>query len=127
MYIHKTPGWLKFLYPGLIWDFYGQDHKIHLTFDDGPVPEVTPFVLEALNKFDAKATFFCVGQNVSRSGYLYNQIAEEGHSWGNHSYNHLNGWKTPDLEYLENISKCQRLLKVEDEKPMFRPPYGRIR
>lgn len=127
MYIHKTPGWLKLLYPGLIWDLYDQGHKIYLTFDDGPVPGSTAFVLGELNKFGAKATFFCVGQNVSRNQDLYHQIAEEGHSWGNHSYNHLNGWKTPDSEYLENISKCQQLLKDGNQKPMFRPPYGRIR
>lgn len=127
MYIHKTPGWLKLLYPGLVWDHYGQNQSIYLTFDDGPVPEVTPFVLDTLNQFEAKATFFCVGENVSHNVDLYDQLIEGGHSWGNHTYNHLNGWRTLDSEYLENISICQQLLRDRDQKPMFRPPYGRIK
>lgn len=127
MYIHKTPGWLKFLYPGLLWDHFGENDRIYLTFDDGPVPEVTPFVLDQLERFGAKATFFCVGENVSRNPELYQQLVNAGHSWGNHTYNHLNGWRSPDPDYLENIQRCQELLAEDDEKPMFRPPYGRIK
>ncbi len=127
MYIHKTPGWLKLLYPGLIWDHYGEKRQIYLTFDDGPVPRTTSFVLEALSQFDAKATFFCVGENVSQNPDLYARLVENGHSWGNHTHNHLNGWKTANDTYLENISKCQQLLMLGHQKPMFRPPYSRIK
>ncbi len=96
--------------------------RLYLTFDDGPHPEVTPEVLEILAVYDAKASFFCVGENVSNHPDVYQKVRDAGHLTGNHSYNHLNGWKTPLNEYYENVNKCRELV----DSAYFRPPYGRI-
>lgn len=96
---------------------------IYFTFDDGPHPELTPFVLDALEKFDAKATFFCVGDNVVKFPQTYRKILESGHSVGNHTNHHLKGWKTSKKDYLEDVERCS---KVVDSK-LFRPPYGKIK
>lgn len=98
------------------------DNEIYLTFDDGPCAEVTPRVLNILDKFNAKATFFCIGKNVKNNQELYNEIIAEGHSVGNHTYNHLNGWKTKKKDYLYDIKKASELI----DSRLFRPPYGRI-
>jgi len=95
--------------------------KIYLTFDDGPHPVATPFVLEQLKKYNAKATFFCIGKNVDEYPFLYEEILDAGHSVGNHTYNHLNGWKTNDSEYIANIAQA----KDRIDSGLFRPPYGR--
>lgn len=104
------------------------EKKIYLTFDDGPIPLVTPWVLNALKQYQAKATFFCVGENIEKHPEVYRQIKEEGHTIGNHTYNHLNGWRTRNTDYLENIEKCARAMGLPDEekRPLFRPPYGKI-
>jgi peptidoglycan-N-acetylglucosamine deacetylase len=94
---------------------------LFLTFDDGPVPEITPWVLDCLKEYNAKATFFCVGENVTRHPDIFGRILSEGHSVGNHTYNHLNGWKTSLPDYIENIQRC-----VEIDSDLFRPPYGRM-
>jgi peptidoglycan/xylan/chitin deacetylase (PgdA/CDA1 family) len=124
MYLIKTPYLLKKFYPKeLIWA-KDRNHKIvYLTFDDGPIPIVTPFVLETLKIFDAKATFFCIGENISKNPEIYERIKTDGHAIGNHTYNHLRGWSTDDDIYLEDIIKCQELTKTS----LFRPPYGRIK
>jgi len=96
-----------------------------LTFDDGPVPEVTPWVLSVLADFKARATFFVVGENVKKHPEVFRRIVEQGHSIGNHTYNHLKGWKTGDKGYLENCRKCAEVLNQEGG--LFRPPYGRMR
>jgi peptidoglycan/xylan/chitin deacetylase (PgdA/CDA1 family) len=96
---------------------------VYLTFDDGPVPEATPLVLDILAKHNVKATFFCVGENVKRNPEIYQRILNEGHGVGNHSYNHLNGWKTNDKEYFENVEECAKVL----DSKLFRPPYGRMK
>lgn len=96
--------------------------SIYLTFDDGPVPEITPSVLKILSDFNIKATFFCVGENIQKHTDVFNQILEQGHSVGNHTYNHINGWKTPKNEYIENILKSESFLHTK----LFRPPYGKI-
>ncbi len=96
---------------------------IYLTFDDGPIPEVTPFVLDLLNQHQIKATFFCIGDNVRKHPKEFQRVIDEGHSVGNHTYNHLNGWKTKVGPYIENTKNCEVLFKTK----LFRPPYGRIR
>jgi peptidoglycan/xylan/chitin deacetylase (PgdA/CDA1 family) len=121
-YLIKTPWWLKKLYPGLVWRIPERDKVLYLTFDDGPQPEATPFVLDELKKYDAKATFFCIGKNVQEYPLIYKRILLEGHRVGNHTFNHLNGWKTPDKDYLGNIRDAARVI----DSDLFRPPYGRV-
>lgn len=122
MYFTKNPILLKKMYPSLIWDIPNTSNNIYLTFDDGPIPEVTPFVLETLERYEAKATFFCIGDNVRKHPDIYEQVKRAGHSIGNHTFNHLNGWKTDTNVYLENIELCNTFTKTK----LFRPPYGRI-
>ena len=121
-YFVKTPWLLKKLYSQCIWEVKTTQKEIYLTFDDGPHPEATPFVLGELKKYDAKGTFFCVGKNVKEYFDTYKQIILEGHKPGNHTYNHLNGWKTTDKEYLEDILQAANLI----DSNLFRPPYGKI-
>ncbi|MEO5682202.1 MAG: polysaccharide deacetylase family protein [Chitinophagaceae bacterium] len=123
LYLVNTPWWLrKWVYPEYLWNMPRNEKKIYLTFDDGPHPVATPFVLDALKKYNAKATFFCIGKNVAEHPYLYKKILEEGHATGNHTHNHLNGWKTTDQRYIENISAAANYI----DSSLFRPPYGRI-
>jgi len=121
-YFVKTPGWLKRIYYSYIWSIPVNDKILYLTFDDGPHPEATPFVLKELKKHNALATFFCIGKNVVSYPGIYKQIINEGHSVGNHTYNHLNGWKTSNDDYLKDIA----LASHEIDSDLFRPPYGRI-
>jgi len=121
-YFVKTPGWLKRIYDSYIWSIPESDKVLYLTFDDGPHPEATPFVLKELKKHNALATFFCIGKNVVSYPAIYKQIINEGHSVGNHTYNHLNGWKTGNDDYLKDIA----LASHEIDSNLFRPPYGRI-
>jgi len=121
-YFVKTPGWLKKIYDSYIWSIPGNDKILYLTFDDGPHPEATPFVLRELKKYHVLATFFCIGKNVVAYPDIYDQILREGHSVGNHTYNHLNGWKTNNDNYLKDIA----LASDEINSYLFRPPYGRI-
>ena len=122
----------KSVFP-VTWNIRTNEKILFLTFDDGPIPEVTPWVLDALQKYHAKATFFCIGENVSKYPDVYSQIAEQGHAIGNHTYNHLNGWKIKTKSYLDNIGLCENVLKLETRnleletrKLLFRPPYGKI-
>jgi peptidoglycan-N-acetylglucosamine deacetylase len=121
-YLTKTPGLLKALYKSCTWNFSPARPVVYLTFDDGPHPVATPFVLEQLRKYAAKATFFCIGKNVIEHPGIYQQILEEGHHTGNHTHNHLNGWKTGTDKYMENILAAREYIP----SPLFRPPYGRI-
>lgn len=121
MYFVKTPWYLKSLYPSLIWDFPAQG-TIYLTFDDGPVPGVTDQVLDMLKMAGAKATFFCIGDNVQKHPDLYQRIINEGHSTGNHTFHHLNGWKTENDQYFNDVELCDDMV----HSGLFRPPYGRI-
>ena len=121
-YFVKTPGWLKRIYDSYIWSIPVTDKILYLTFDDGPHPEATPFVLKELKKHNALATFFCIGKNVVSYPGIYNQIISEGHAVGNHTYNHLNGWKTNNDDYLKDVA----LASHEIDSDLFRPPYGRI-
>jgi peptidoglycan/xylan/chitin deacetylase (PgdA/CDA1 family) len=121
-YFIKTPWLLKKLYPECVWDIKTDEKILYLTFDDGPTPQATSFVLKELKKYNAKATFFCIGENVKEYFDIYKQIISEGHKPGNHTYNHLNGWKTTDKKYLENIQKAANIIDTD----LFRPPYGKI-
>jgi len=122
MYLVKTPWILKKLYPSLIWDIKTEAKKLYLTFDDGPHHKATSFVLDTLKQYNAKATFFCIGKNVIENRDIYNRIITEGHTVGNHTQNHLNGWKADDKVYLDNIKEAA--LNIDSN--LFRPPYGRI-
>ena len=123
MYLVKTPRLLKILYPQLIWDIKTGSRSIYLTFDDGPIPIVTPFVLNILKQYQAKATFFCIGDNVAKHPKIFNEVKNDGHAVGNHTYNHLKGWKTSTQIYTDNFLQADKLLNT----PLFRPPYGRIK
>jgi len=121
----SVPRWVRKLQPSeLIWDFEIESVKdVYLTFDDGPTPDVTPFVLDCLKAYEAKATFFCIGKNVIEQPELYDRILQEGHRIGNHTQDHLNGWKTSAKEYLKNVSEAEKYIN----STLFRPPYGRIK
>lgn len=121
-YFVKTPWWLKKLYPRCIWDIPSSEKVLYLTFDDGPHPEATPFVLNTLQQYNAKATFFCIGKNVAAHKDLYRSILDGGHRAGNHTFHHLNGWKATDEHYLKNILEAGKYI----DSNLFRPPYGKI-
>jgi peptidoglycan-N-acetylglucosamine deacetylase len=121
-YLTGAPWLLRRLYPDCLWQVKTTKKIVYLTFDDGPVPEATPFVLDQLKHFGATATFFCIGKNVEENYGIYKRILDEGHGVGNHTYSHLNGWDTVDADYLEDIIKAKKLI----DSPLFRPPYGRI-
>jgi len=121
-YLNKTPKIIRPLAKDLIWSFPGKTSTLYLTFDDGPIPNVTPAVLAILDEFNAKATFFCVGENVKKHPDIYKMILEKGHSVGNHTYNHLSGWKSDNNEYKENILEAENYITSS----LFRPPYGKI-
>lgn len=122
-YFVKTPWWLKKFYPARLWSVATRKKELFLTFDDGPHPSVTPFVLDELKKYNAKATFFCIGKNVMAFPEIYQRIQHEGHRVGNHTQHHLNGWKTTTEEYLADTAEAAKYIRSD----LFRPPYGRIR
>jgi peptidoglycan-N-acetylglucosamine deacetylase len=122
-YFVKTPKWLQKVFYNYTWVKPNINNEIFLTFDDGPHPEHTPFVLEELKKYNAKATFFCIGKNVVLYPDVYERILAEGHSVGNHTHNHLRGRKTENSFYLKNVKEASNLIKSN----LFRPPYGSIK
>lgn len=117
-----VPAFLKIFYPSLLWQMPQGAKKLYLTFDDGPHPVITPQVLAILQQYTAKASFFCVGDNVLKYPDTYAEIKEQGHAIGNHSMNHLNGWKTSLNQYYKNVNDCREIV----DSMLFRPPYGRI-
>ncbi len=123
----KTPILVMKLFPELIWHFSSHEDAepgtVYLTFDDGPTPDVTPWVLDCLKEYGARSTFFCLGRNVERCPEIYASILDGGHAVGNHTYSHLRGWRTPTSEYLDDI----RLASHNIDSRLFRPPYGRFR
>lgn len=130
----RTPFFLPWLYPQLVWKRDTQEKKIFLTFDDGPVPGATEFVLETLKKNDARATFFCIGENVRKHPDVFSKVVEAGHVIGNHTFNHLKGWNYSTQEYIDNVRLCESQFNLtgivnqqSGVKPLFRPPYGRIK
>ena len=122
-YFVKTPWLLKKLYPTFIWSVATKEKVLYLTFDDGPHETATPFVLDELKKYGAKATFFCIGKNVVNHPDIYRRITAEGHAVGNHTYNHLNGWTSSDTDYINDIIRAAKQI----DSRLFRPPYGRIK
>jgi len=139
--IVKTPKAARRLFPAALWKVRTREKILYLTFDDGPIEEVTPKVLDELKKYDAKATFFCIGKNIEANKEIYYRIADEGHTIGNHTQDHLNGWYTANDTYIENVAKCAATIEsVMAKVPVssdtgevdiaetvfFRPPYGKI-
>jgi peptidoglycan/xylan/chitin deacetylase (PgdA/CDA1 family) len=122
LYLKKTPWLLKKLFPERIWEIKTDEKILYFTFDDGPHPEASLFVLEELEKYNAKGTFFCIGKNVKEYFAVYEQIINEGHKTGNHTFHHLNGWKTDDKKYIDDIAEAAKVI----DSNLFRPPYGRI-
>ncbi len=122
--LFNTPYWLRLLGgKGLKWDAPAEGKSLYVTFDDGPDPETTPLILDMLNSFDAKASFFCVGENVSKHPETFKSMLDAGHTVGNHAYNHLKGWETDTKTYVENVQKCAELVN----SGLFRPPYGKMK
>jgi peptidoglycan/xylan/chitin deacetylase (PgdA/CDA1 family) len=119
----RLPQFLKRVFPGALWTGPAAGNQIYLTFDDGPVPEVTPWVLDLLREERIKSCFFCVGENVMRFPDVYQQILDEGHLTGNHTYNHLQGLKTGTEHYLDNTEKAAQFI----DSPFFRPPHGLLK
>lgn len=122
-YFIKTPWWIKKLFSSYTWSVDTKEKIVYLTFDDGPHPVATSFVLDELKKYNAKATFFCIGKNVLTYPDIYRRIPAEGHQVGNHTHNHLNGWQTKTDIYLKDIAEAAKYI----DSALFRPPYGRIR
>jgi peptidoglycan-N-acetylglucosamine deacetylase len=122
-YLAKTPWLIKKLWPSYVWHVDTKEKIIYLSFDDGPHPVATPFVLDELSKYNAKATFFCIGKNVVENPDIFKRITREGHAIGNHTQHHLNGWKTGDEIYLNDVKEAANYI----DSRLFRPPYGRIK
>ena len=123
MYSVRPPKLLKRLLRDVVWDIPGKDKVMSLTFDDGPNPVITPWVLDLLKTYEAKATFFCVGSNVEKHREAYDMVLAAGHAVGNHTYSHKNGWKTRRETYLEDVKRCSSVFPAM----LFRPPYGKLR
>jgi peptidoglycan-N-acetylglucosamine deacetylase len=121
--VARPPYLLRKLYPKCIWRMPSSENKIYLTFDDGPVPEVTPWVLDVLDRHGIKATFFCVGENVKKYPDLYKEIVRRGHTTANHTFNHIKGLSTSNEDYFQNVERCRE----EVSSDLFRPPYGQIK
>ena len=117
------PRMVTWLFPNRVWQIPTAQKEIFLSFDDGPHPRITPMVLDMLATHGAKASFFCIGDRVKRFPGIYQRIVDEGHAIGNHTFHHLNGWKTNDAEYLTNITEAAFFI----DSRLFRPPYGRIK
>lgn len=140
----KTNRFIKWVFPNYVWDIPNNEKKVFLTFDDGPTPEITEWTLEQLRKHDSKATFFCIGNNIEKHPEIFQKVIHQGHAIGNHTFNHLKGWKTDNDTYIENVALCnlqiaegrkKKAEKSDDLKSencvlhanLFRPPYGKIK
>ncbi|RZJ55152.1 MAG: polysaccharide deacetylase family protein [Flavobacterium sp.] len=127
----KTHRLIKRFFPGFVWDVHNITKTVYLTFDDGPTPEVTEWVLDELRKHDIKATFFCIGNNIENHPEIFKKVAAEGHAIGNHTFNHLNGWNTGHDTYIENtLAAAKSISNHHPDKSasgLFRPPYGKIK
>lgn len=123
----KTNALIKKIFSNHVWEISNTENKIYLTFDDGPIPEITEWVLEELKKHNAKATFFCIGHNMEKHPEILEKVINDGHSVGNHTFNHLNGWKTSTKEYIENSIQWSVVSGQSPNGKLFRPPYGKIK
>ncbi|WGK65592.1 polysaccharide deacetylase family protein [Croceiramulus getboli] len=138
----RVPLWIQWLYPRYIWHLPAKEKVVYLTFDDGPIPEVTPWVLDLLDTYDAQATFFCIGENVLKHPELFQSLEERGHAVGNHTQHHLHGWKSTVQEYVKDVQDADRAFakalqqgapntpqenNSEGSYRLFRPPYGKIK
>ena len=123
MFIEQPPWFYRALFPGVIWRIPAKKKCVYLTFDDGPIPEVTPWVLDILDKYDVKATFFCVGDNVRKHPDIYQMVLDRGHRVGNHTFNHIQGIRFWTKNYLANVEKAAEYIKSD----LFRPPHGHMR
>jgi len=135
----KTPGFVKTLFPNFVWNINTDKKELYLTFDDGPTPEITNWVLQTLRAYNAKATFFCIGNNIEKHTYIFNNILANGHSIGNHTYDHLKGWKTKTKVYLGNVELTDSVINFQVQNSefkdnydlnalnLFRPPYGKFK
>ncbi len=131
----KTPKLVQRMFPKRIWAFPKNKNSVYLTFDDGPIPKVTLWVLDLLKEYNAKATFFCIGENIAKNPNIFRRILTEGHTVGNHTFNHLNGWETDASEYIDNFLLAEtEILKWQEDalvpftnSKLFRPPYGKIK
>lgn len=119
----RPPYLIRKYFDNLVWNIPTEEKIIYLTFDDGPIPEVTPWVIDTLNQFNAKATFFCIGDNVQKHPEIYDLLRTNNHAIGNHTFNHLSGWVTDDHLYCRNVINASQLITSR----YFRPPYGRIK
>ncbi len=123
MYFIHTPSFIQSLFPNFIWRIPTKEKVLYLTFDDGPIEDVTPWVLDKLAEYNAKATFFCVGENAERHPDILDRLKREGHTAANHTYSHVSGWSSDNVPYFHNVRKCAHLV----ESDLFRPPYGRMK
>ena len=123
----KTNRIIKWIFPNYVWDIPNDGQKVFLTFDDGPTPEITEWVLEQLKKYNAKATFFCIGNNIEKYPEIFQKTIAEGHAIGNHTFDHLNGWKTTTEVYIENVKLYETQNPKLVTRNLFRPPYGKIK
>ncbi|MDX2283529.1 MAG: polysaccharide deacetylase family protein [Bacteroidia bacterium] len=128
MYLKKIPDWVRRLFPDFLWKTDEAGEVLYLTFDDGPTPGITPWVLDQLDQYDAKATFFLVGRHVTAHPEIVHDILDQGHSIGNHTHSHLNGWKTEHKSYLRDFLRARQAIAeyTGHRTRLFRPPYGRI-
>lgn len=123
MWIEQLPCFLRSLYPDVIWRKETAEKSVYLTFDDGPIPEVTPWVLGMLDRYQVKATFFCVGENVKKHPEIYREVMDRGHRMGNHTHTHIRGFFTSKRNYLENVELASQYIDTR----LFRPPHGELR
>jgi peptidoglycan/xylan/chitin deacetylase (PgdA/CDA1 family) len=125
---HKTPKIICSLFPAFTWKIKTEKKEVYLTFDDGPVPTLTQEILEILNQYSVKATFFCVGENIDKHPEIFKKVISEGHMVGNHTYNHLKAWKVSENSYIDNLIKAETAIEkyAKNGKKLFRPPYGQF-
>lgn len=123
MFIEQPPRLLRVLYPKAIWRMYPKEKAVYLTFDDGPIPEITPWVLDLLDTYNIKATFFMVGDNIRKHPETFQMVVERGHRIGNHTFNHIRGFEFRTMNYLANTDKANETMKTD----LFRPPHGHMR
>ena len=123
MLIEQPPFFYRALFPGAFWRIAPKEKCVYLTFDDGPIPEITPWVLDILDQYSIKATFFCVGENVQRYPEIYKEVIKRGHSTGNHTFNHIQGIRYWSRNFIANVDKAAELIKSN----LFRPPHGHMR